>query len=404
MAAVASKRLAGLDFVGTTLSGRLNPRGLFGWRLSGRGWRAGVQRDFIASLERSTGASARLPAEHEPLLLVVVDTEEEFDWSQPHRRENTQVSAIAAQTLAQEVLRRHRIVPTYVVDYPVATAPEAAAVLGGFLQKGECRIGAHLHPWVNPPHEETVTAVNSYPGNLPPALERAKLKALTEAIDSAFEARPVIYKAGRYGVGPNTAAILEELGYLIDVSVVPYTNFGADGGPDFSRAAFQPAWFGEQRRLLEIPLSCGFYGMLRAYGPQLFPHASNGAGMRLRLPAILARCGLLERIRLTPEGVDLAANIRLARSLFEQGCRIFTYTYHSPSLVPGCTPYVRSQADLDAFLNGMDRFFAYFREDLGGRPSDPLEIYSLLQETSSRGGSASATGRPDGRMAGRGDW
>ena len=37
--------------------------------------------------------------------------------------------------------------------------------------------------------------------------------------------------------------------------------------------------------------------------------------MRLRMPGVFARSGLLERIRLTPEGVDLAANIRLARSL-----------------------------------------------------------------------------------------
>jgi hypothetical protein len=210
-------------------------------------------------------------------------------------------------------------------------------------------------------------------------LEREKLGALTEAIAKGFGARPVVYKAGRYGVGPATARILEELGYLIDVSVVPFTSFADDGGPNFSAAAFHPTWFGSTRALLEIPLSCGFYGLLRSLGPTIFPRVSGEVGMRFRLPGMLARSRLLERIRLTPEGVDLAANIRLARSLYDQGCRIFSFTYHSPSLVPGMTPYVRSGQQLLRFLDTMDRFFSFFIKELGGRPSEPLEIYDLLR-------------------------
>lgn len=322
----------------------------------------------------------RLPEDHPPLLLVVVDTEEEFDWSRPHARESTGVTAISAQRRAQEVFAHHAITPTYVVDYPVAVSPAAVEALRVFADSGRCRIGTHLHPWVNPPFTEAVNAYNSYPGNLPANLEREKLEILTAAIAEAFGARPVIYKAGRYGVGPETARILEELGYLIDVSVVPFTSFAADGGPDFSAAAFHPSWFGSNGNLLEIPLSCGFYGLLRSLGPTLFPRVSSHLGMRLRVPGILARSGLLERIRLTPEGVDLAANIRLARSLYDQGCRIFSFTYHSPSLVPGMTPYVRSEQQLSEFLRTMDGFFSFFSEQLGGRPSEPLEVYELLRQ------------------------
>src|SRR3546814_20419106 len=65
------------------------------------------------------------------------------------------------------------------------TTPAAVEVLKSFCDRGECRIGAHLHPWVNPPHREVVNAVNSYPGNLPPELERAKLTALTQEIGRA---------------------------------------------------------------------------------------------------------------------------------------------------------------------------------------------------------------------------
>src|SRR3546814_5249321 len=92
-------------------------------------------------------------------------------------------------------------------------------MLRRFQDDGECTIGTHLHPWVNPPFEEAVTGPNSFAGNLPPALERAKLGVLTDTIEAAFGRRPTVYRAGRYGVGPNTAAILRDLGYRVDVSV-----------------------------------------------------------------------------------------------------------------------------------------------------------------------------------------
>ena len=344
-----------------------------------RTWGSGVPNTSFTDALNVSGRLSRLPDHHPPLLLVVIDTEEEFDWHRPHARENTSVTAVAAQGQAQEIFAKHAIVPTYVIDYPVASNPAAVEALRAFSDFGHCRIGAHLHPWVNPPYTEQVNAYNSYPGNLPTAIEKEKLEILTGAIADGFGARPVVYKAGRYGVGPATTRILEELGYLIDVSVVPFTSFADDGGPDFSAAAFHPSWFGSSGTLLEIPLSCGFYGLFRSLGPAFFPRASGDIGMRLRLPGMLARSGLLERIRLTPEGVDLAANIRLARSLYEQGCRIFSFTYHSPSLVPGMTPYVGSEQELSCFLDTIDRFFSFFRMELGGRPSEPLEIYDLLR-------------------------
>lgn len=312
-----------------------------------------------------------------PLLLVVVDTEEEFDWSRPLSRDNTAVTSIAGQWRAQEIFARHAVVPTYVIDYPVAVDDRAAGILREFAEGGRCRVGAHLHPWVNPPFREDVTPGNSFPGNLPAALEREKLRRLTETIVRRLGRPPIAYKAGRYGVGPNTAAVLEELGYRIDLSVVPYTSFAAEGGPDFSQFGFSPFWFGSRRTLLEVPLSCGFWGAMRGLGQTLYPRLASPLGMRLRAPGLFARSGLLERIRLTPEGVDHAAQRRLTESLLAQGCRVFSLTYHSPSLVPGHTPYVRDDRDLAIFLEALDRYLAYFFGDVGGRPVTPEEVYEL---------------------------
>ena len=333
-------------------------------------------------LDSATNRPADLSALPGPVILIIVDTEEDFDWNQPFDRNSTSVASLAAQHRAQEVFARHGVVPTYVVDYPVATSDLASETLGAFLRDGACEIGAHLHPWVNPPHEEEVNTRNSYPGNLPPALERAKLEQLSAAITERFGQAPKVYKAGRYGAGPATGQLLEDLGFEVDLSVVPYTSFQADGGPDFRALGLAPYWFGRSRALLEIPFSCGYHGRLAGCGPWLYPLVTKPVLLRARVPGILARLGLLERIRLTPEGASLDDHLRLTDWLVGQGCKVFSIAYHSPTLEPGNTTYVRSQDALDRFLDTLDRYLAYFMADLGGRPSTPSRLYAALKDSS----------------------
>ena len=91
--------------------------------------------------------------------------------------------------------------------------------------------------------------VRGRPGNLPRALETEKLERLTEQIAESFGTRPLTYLAGRYGFGANTAAILEELGYEVDISPAVPINFSDDGGPDYSGYSSHPYWFGSERTL-----------------------------------------------------------------------------------------------------------------------------------------------------------
>lgn len=301
-----------------------------------------------------------------PALLVVVDTEEEFDWSAPFSREATATTSIPAQARAHAIYDRLGVVPTYVIDYPVVTDPAAVAFLKGLRDAGKAEIGAHLHPWVTPPHVEEVTRRNSYHCNLPPALERAKIEALTAAIQKAFGARPKAFKAGRYGFGSNTKAVLIDLGYEVDCSFVPHTDLSGDGGPDFRGVPDRPHWLDEGRGLLEVPLSVGYLGALPGLGAKADWLFDSPGAERLRVPGLLARAGLVARSRLTPEGTPPDEQCRLIEAMAARGHRLFSLTYHSPSLAPGHTPYVRDEADLAAFLAGVEQVLTFFRDRMGG--------------------------------------
>ena len=296
------------------------------------------------------------PPGSRPTLLVVVDTEEEFDWSAPFDPASTTVENIGCQFLAQDALTAHGVVPTYVVDYPVASTPASVAVLKSFLDAGRCEIGAHLHPWVNPPAEEEVNAFHSYACNLPGDLMRRKLDVLSRTIADSFGQRPTVYKAGRYGIGPDTPSVLRSLGYQADTSVVPHTAFTGDGGPDFRGLPDQPFFTAEG--VLEVPLSVGFAGWAAGSGPVLY--ALLDQARRLRLPGIAARLGALERLRLSPEGHGLDDMIRQTRAGLARGQRYFVLTYHSSSLMPGGSPYARTVRDRDELLQTLTNYLGFF--------------------------------------------
>ncbi len=320
----------------------------------------------------------QLPPETRPILTAVIHTEEEFDWGKPHDRHATGVEHMRHIGRAQEIFDEHGIVPNYVVDYPIASQDVAIRPLKTFVDQGRALIGAHLHPWVSPPYVEEVNARNSYPCNLPRALELEKLAKLTEQISASFGARPLTYLAGRYGFGANTGAILEELGYQVDISPAVPIDFSADGGPDYSAYTSHPYWFGETRKLLGLPGTGGYVGWLRAGGTPLYKAVTRQAMRRLGVAGVCARLRLVERIRLSPEDYSEPEMRRLTRTLLDDGVRVFVFSFHSPSVMPGGTPYVRSQSDLDRFLDKCRRYFTFFMQDLDGIAMTPLEVREIV--------------------------
>lgn len=323
-----------------------------------------------------------LPPDEAPRLHVVVDTEEEFDWYAPFDPRQTSVTAMAAIGRFQALCDEVRLAPTYVIDYPIASQPEGYRDLAEYAAAGRATIGAHLHAWVSPPHDEDLDGAanrrHSFQGNLPRALERDKLARLTETIAQNLGVRPTVHKAGRYGFGPNTASVLAELGYTTDCSISAGFDWSALEGPDFQHFTSAPFTFGAG--LLALPASGGFVGA----APSGLRRALYGLAARprlapLRLKGVLARLGLSERILLSPEGYQFEDLARFTRAALARGERFLTLTLHSPSLVPGHTPYVRTSADRDQLLEVVRRYLQFFLGELGGRPTTPAEAHSLLR-------------------------
>ncbi len=303
-----------------------------------------------------------------PRFIITVDTEEEFDWSAPFSRDGHGISHIGSIARFQDLCDAHQVRPAYLVDYPIAADDQAVALLGRYVRDGHADIGVQLHPWVNPPFDEEPSVTNSYACNLPPELERAKLTGLYNFIVERFEVRPQMYRAGRYGAGANSRKILAELGIAIDSSVRSYFDYSGQCGPNYSDCPLDPYWI-EEGRLMELPLTTIFSGALGASGRRLFSRAFETVGSR----GLLARTGMLERIALTPEGIPVEKALKAIDIALREQIPILNFSFHSPSLAVGHTPYVRSEADLESFYLWWERVFGHLAAR-GVKPTHVEEI------------------------------
>lgn len=313
----------------------------------------------------AAGARLRPSADFGRRFIIFADAEEEFDWSAQFQREATSTSAIAALPETTHRFNDAGATPVYLCDYPVVANAASAAIMREMASTGACDIGTQLHPWVNPPFDEAVSDVNSFTGNLPVELQRQKLANLTRQIEHATGVRPTVYRAGRYGLGEQTMALLAEQGYRMDVSVRALFDYHAQGGPDFSDC---PAWpWKTPEGIIELPLTAGWTGVLRNI-PAIYKY--------LPLHGTYARTGLLSRVPLTPEGTPIKAALEAIAVLDGEGIDIFSLSFHTPSVVPGFTPYVRNEAELAVFWNWWDDVFNEFSR----RRIAPVCYAELIEE------------------------
>jgi len=277
---------------------------------------------------------------------VLVDVEEEFDWTRPLDPARRTTTATRAMPAAHRRFRDAGVALGLMVDHPVAVDPASVDHLAPIAQDGRSEIGAQLHAWVNPPFG-TDTGLESFQGNLPRALEADKIGTLFAAVEAGFGRRPRAFRAGRYGIGPGSRGLLADRGIVLDASVRARHDYAAGGGPDFSQignAAYRVDG------LIELPSTTVFTGRARRWARGLY----RTAGRIPRGRGALARSGVLARVPLSPEGVPIAAATSAIDAAVADDARLLVFSFHSPSLEVGHTPYVRDAHDLRQFWHWWD--------------------------------------------------
>ncbi len=276
-------------------------------------------------------------------LLVGIDTEGDNQWDAAARA-NQKFENLYALPRLHALFARHGVRPTYVITYPVAKDRKSADVLRALQAGGDCEIGAHHHAWETPPCTDEDVRRHPYASNLPLRQFEAQLASLTDAIEEALGARPVSYRSGRFGFSAAHVSSLEKLGYHVESSVAPLFYEAHKQGPDFVEAPLTPYYLAYDSAtkpgtssLLEIPVSAGLNRHL--------PSAIQYAYARAPQP-------------------------------YTTRVPVLNLLFHSSEAIVGGSPYNRTEAELAAFCDRLERFFEYAVGTLKARPATFKEFHA----------------------------
>jgi hypothetical protein len=314
-----------------------------------------------------------------PVATVIIDTEEDFDWQTPI--EGTPHDTVYLHHLDQliPVLRAYGAVPTMLLTFPILENATLIAQLRRMAERGDCALGLQLHAWVTPPFTGQSRADMSFASNLDSDIEAQKLENLYQKFLSCFAMQPLVFRSGRYGIGRHTARLISALGITVDTSVAPSTSMADEGGPDYSMINFEPFWFGDDKKLLELPLCRSIIGWGGAYGRQAYRRVMRQGRQWQMIGAALARLGCAERVTLSPEGNGARAVRRLTNALIARQQRVLPLSFHSSSIWPGRNPYVRDRRDLHCFYDDLSAMLTDLTDRLECQFVRTDEIPDLLE-------------------------
>lgn len=291
--------------------------------------------------------------------IITVDVEADNQWA---AESEITVENLKFLPRFQSVCEKYGFIPTYLITYEITQDEPAVRMLSEWQSAGKAEIGAHLHPWTMPGYN---MKAKPFPCELSDEELEGQIKILTAAIEEKFSAKPVSYRAGRWGFDQRQAEILAKSGYAADCSVTPKISWkntsglpGGKGGPDFRFSHAMPYYAGEN--LLEVPMTILFTGIIKS-------EKSVFAKFFLSLPEsflkkVLNKIFFRQKwLRIFPESREKDW-IDIYKSAESNKLPCLEFMIHSSELMPGGSPYAKDRKAVEFIYGRLDEMFKFLKQ------------------------------------------
>jgi hypothetical protein len=149
--------------------------------------------------------------------------------------------------------------------------------------------------------------------------------------------------------------------------VCPTIDWTAEGGPNFTDAPCSNYRFDPPDILrpnvggclLEVPATIGFWQGNHRMQLAVTRHLSGRLARPFHILGILDRMGVVNHRWLSPEQSSAMDMMRLAEKFVAAGYDSLNLFFHSNSLLPGISPFVRTGAELERFLRRIETFIEF---------------------------------------------
>jgi hypothetical protein len=321
----------------------------------------------------------------QPILFVLsVDTEEQWDWADAFPQENFNVSNVELLPAFQAVCQKHGIRPTYFVDYAVAESDSCAHILNDLCQQDACEIGAHLHPWCNPPYYGDIGEAESHVVNLPISQVEAKLEALVNLLSKRFSHTPKAFRTGRWGINGPVMQLLVKYGFNVDSSVYPYYQneyFSCHGAPEFPYWAStnNPLQQGSRKDIFEIPVTAGFNWKNHSLANSAHRTLAHPLVKWSRLVGMAWHTHLLRKSYLSPELTAVEDMLSLCKISAQRNAPLIHMFLHSSSLVDNPNSLIGNNNAFEYITSSISKVVTQLEQDYSVRFCTISEAAKILQ-------------------------
>lgn len=264
----------------------------------------------------------------------------------------------------QPLFNRYDMAPTYLINNVVLEDGKSCDILSDL--PGDYELGTHLHPeFIEPQKSEHDYGGKRGAANCceyAPDIEYKKLVNITRLFEKRFGYAPKSFRVGRFSAGPNTIDSLAKLGYTVDTSVTPHVRWDGKSRSiaiDYSKTPEQPYMIrpgafplpGEKGGIVEIPVSV----TTQKTG---FLKEAKWSWLGMRRPYRRTRpvwlrpvySGYEEFLRVTTDHTERYR---------ENDMIVFNMMFHNVEVLPGMSPYTKTQKDCENYLQLLEDYFRY---------------------------------------------
>lgn len=294
--------------------------------------------------------------------IITIDTEGDNLWKPvigPNGMRNISVKNADYIERFQRLCEKYHFVPSYLVNYEMATAYPFAKMAGEWVKDNRCEIGMHLHAWNTPPIFELKYKKginNPYACEYPHRILKEKIKVMTGLLHDQFGVRPTSHRGGRWYIDTWYLQVLKKLDYLVDCSVTPgiswKNHIGYERyGRDYSKYPNKAYYMDEKYPFKE-----------KAYGILEVPPTIMDTSLIEKVKGVIESPFSCQKIVsqkkwLRPNGNNLDDMLSIVNKYKKANCDYIEFMMHSSELMPGGSPTFRDKKSIEKMYAHLEILF-----------------------------------------------
>ena len=278
--------------------------------------------------------------------IITVDTEGDNLWEY-HKGDVITTNNSRFLPRFQELCNKYSFKPVWLTNYEMASDQHYVEFVKKELENGNCEVGIHIHAWNNPPLYELNGKYHGSPYLIeyPKQVMREKFEVTYNLIKEKFCKAPVTHRAGRWIMNDDYFKLLEEYNIKVDCSYTPGISWNhiegetVPGGCDYRKVYNHSHHIG---KVLEVPVT------IRK------THFKKGGSAKSKLKGLLLGGNIW--LRPAMSSLQDMENL-LYMVLKEPECDYVEFMIHSSELMPGGSPYFKTEESIEQLYNDMNSLF-----------------------------------------------